>query len=234
MYFHAHNDKKNSGSNQAGNGRRRNLHSERGVPGTVISLREGKQSDHEALVRLVIFSAPSFLSTLFGSHVEELLKYLIQQEKNLYSYRHSLVAETHGILAGVALGYNRNTMHKEWYLTGIHIARCLGLSFPPFLFRLIRFHRSFAPLHETDWYVSHLAVAPHLRRQGTGEALINRVSQRACQQGLERITLDVEAENQSALKFYHRLGFLQEKESPPAKFGGHTFHFLRLYRNLKP
>lgn len=230
MCSHTHNDKEKSGRIQPLHSERRSTYAEYG---SVPRIRKGKRSEHEELARLVIFSAPSFLTGLFGTNAIQLLSHLAQQDNTLYSYHHALVAEARGTLAGAALGYDGKTMRREWLITGYHIARHLRMSFAAFVVRCFQLNRSFAPLHPADWYLSHLAVLPRFRGQGTGEVLLREVSHRAYKRGLERITLDVEMENRTAQKFYRKLGFHQEKESPPVKLGGHTFRFLRLFLDLK-
>lgn len=57
-----------------------------------------------------------------------------------------------------------------------------------------------------------LAVAPEHRRQGAAEALMVAVQQRAGQNGITSLRLEVLSENERARRLYRRLGYREERE----------------------
>lgn len=54
-----------------------------------------------------------------------------------------------------------------------------------------------------------LAVLPAWRRQGIGRALLEKAMKEAASVGLKTMFLDVEAENEAALRLYEAHGFIQ-------------------------
>jgi len=58
-------------------------------------------------------------------------------------------------------------------------------------------------------HLSRLAVAPHLRGHGIGSALVRELSQQGCEAlAVTSCSLFVLPGNESALRLYHRLGFV--------------------------
>jgi ribosomal protein S18 acetylase RimI-like enzyme len=51
-------------------------------------------------------------------------------------------------------------------------------------------------------------VAPHARRQGVGERLVQRVLDEAVRQGKRRVLLEVTSSNDAAYRLYSRMGFV--------------------------
>ena len=55
--------------------------------------------------------------------------------------------------------------------------------------------------------VDALAVAPTSRRVGVGRALMDRITDRARDEGVDRVELEVRAHNRGAIEFYEALGY---------------------------
>ncbi len=55
--------------------------------------------------------------------------------------------------------------------------------------------------------VTNVAVFPEYKRRGVGEALMRELIKRACDKGLDRISLEVRVSNTAALSLYEKLGF---------------------------
>ena len=56
-------------------------------------------------------------------------------------------------------------------------------------------------------HIEDIIAIPQSRGTGVGEALLNAVAGTARERGAERIELDVEADNEGAIRFYKRKGF---------------------------
>lgn len=52
-----------------------------------------------------------------------------------------------------------------------------------------------------------IAVSPDYRHQGLGRELVNAVCRVSSASGMQRLELQVRADNHAALRFYHSLGF---------------------------
>lgn len=70
-----------------------------------------------------------------------------------------------------------------------------------------------------DALIFSMWVDPRHRRTGAGRALVDAVDAWARRWGAERLVLWVIADNDSALRFYDRLGFMVLKEGPDAESG---------------
>jgi ribosomal protein S18 acetylase RimI-like enzyme len=58
-----------------------------------------------------------------------------------------------------------------------------------------------------EYLIAHLAVAEGFRRQGVGQALIEKATQGARAMNYSKLVLEVEIENYSAVALYHKAGF---------------------------
>ena len=76
--------------------------------------------------------------------------------------------------------------------------------------------------------LTYIGVAESARGQGLGAALANRFFAASAEAGYRRVSLSVEAENESAIRLYRRLGFETVKE-----FQEGRFHRLRMCVALK-
>jgi ribosomal-protein-alanine N-acetyltransferase len=63
---------------------------------------------------------------------------------------------------------------------------------------------AYAP-HEA--YIQTMAVAPHMRRRGIGEALLGELLAEAARRGCPHVDLEVRADNAGAIRLYERNGF---------------------------
>ena len=59
-----------------------------------------------------------------------------------------------------------------------------------------------------EGYISNIAVAPEVRRQGIGRRLVKEMLLRAEKRNLSFVTLEVRAHNESAIQLYGGEGFL--------------------------
>lgn len=59
-------------------------------------------------------------------------------------------------------------------------------------------------------WIYHLAVAPALRRQGHGAALMRAAEAALAARGCPKVNLQVVAENGAVVRFYERLGYAVE------------------------
>ncbi len=55
----------------------------------------------------------------------------------------------------------------------------------------------------------NLAVLPEYRKQGIGQALVERLEQELRARGVVSLTLEVRNSNENAIRLYQRLGFTQ-------------------------
>ncbi|HZV37115.1 MAG TPA: GNAT family N-acetyltransferase, partial [Pseudoxanthomonas sp.] len=83
-------------------------------------------------------------------------------------------------------------------------------------------------------YLAHLGVAPGLRGQGIGRALVAHLLEQGRAQGKRRMALDVATDNSLAQALYERLGFaiVGERHSTLANAQGAVPAHRRMERVL--
>jgi len=80
-------------------------------------------------------------------------------------------------------------------------------------------------------YIVYLAVSPKFRSKGIGAVLIDKVANIYREKGLKYLTLDVETENEDAVRFYERNNFSRDYEFA-FKFGKKIFPLYRMVMEL--
>ncbi len=75
----------------------------------------------------------------------------------------------------------------------------------------------------SEWYIGFMLLAPSFRTQGFGTEIHNEFVGYARRAGVHRLLLAVLEENDSARRFWLRLGYRKVKDYPPKPFGN-RFH----------
>jgi len=76
--------------------------------------------------------------------------------------------------------------------------------FSNWMHRLVEFSRE-------DYYIAFLAVYQQVQTRGVGTALMKRAEEDAVSCGAKFICLDVETENENAVRFYQKRGYRIEE-----------------------
>jgi RimJ/RimL family protein N-acetyltransferase len=71
----------------------------------------------------------------------------------------------------------------------------------------------------SDWYIGFMLLAPSFRGQGFGTEIHNDFVGYAGRENIKRLLLAVLEANESARKFWLRLGYRKVKDYPPRQFG---------------
>lgn len=79
--------------------------------------------------------------------------------------------------------------------------------------------RLMPPLADDRLYVMSLSIAPSHRGRGIGTALLERVAAEGGRSGIRAVALDVDADNEGAIRFYERVGFAatDRRLAPPVR-----------------
>jgi len=83
-----------------------------------------------------------------------------------------------------------------------------------------------------EWYLGLMLLAPEVRGQGRGEAIIRAYEDWLRGQGARLLRLGVAEPNPSALRFWTRMGFREEKWVGPLEQGLLTYRVLRMSKPL--
>ena len=85
---------------------------------------------------------------------------------------------------------------------------------------------------ETTWWIGLLLLAPNARNRGLGEIIIRRFKSYVQRNGGRAIALGVVADNERALGFWRKLGFMVVRQTEPRRFGNKTQTIRVLQRIL--
>jgi len=197
-----------------------------------IMLRKGLPEDAQDFTNLILLSAPNLFPAIFGSSVGSVLQNLFRQRKNLFSFEHSYFIEVDGKKVGVIIGYGWKTEREEEWRTGLLLIKHMKLEFFTKILSLLRALSMGDRTKGDEYYISNVAVYPEFRGNHLGTNLLLKMEEEAKRYGAEKIALDVEADNQGAIKLYNRLSYSIVGESRRAKINGESFAFFRMRKNL--
>jgi ribosomal protein S18 acetylase RimI-like enzyme len=139
---------------------------------------------------------------------------------SVLSHRFVLVVEDVGAVIGLAVRLPGREWRRLRVPSGLVMMRAAGRRHAKTLIRRGRVQdRLIPPVPRDTMFVPGVVVVPDRRGQGVGTLLLGRVIAEAADQGLRAVALDVDADNEGAVRLYHRMGFLTigERNGPPAR-----------------
>ena len=193
-----------------------------------VLLRQGLSKDAEDFGRLMLLSAPSLLPMVFGTNADGILKSLFNHKRNLYSFEHSRFIEVSGRSAGMVISYDWKAQRQQRLRTGLLLLKYMKPRLITQLPILFRVNSVLGKVGVNEYYISNVAVYPEYRGLGFGAELLMRAEDEAKRAGAERIVLDVEANNQDAIKLYNRFKCVPVGKPRRIIIGGETYTFLRM------
>ncbi|HVG81803.1 MAG TPA: GNAT family N-acetyltransferase [Methylomirabilota bacterium] len=139
-----------------------------------------------------------------------------------FSWRNALLAERDGESVGLLLGY---------------VLPAPGPTAPADLERLPAVLRPFVALEHRvpgTFFINGLAVRPEHRGNGIGSKLLYKSRQRALEARTARVSVEVFAQNEGALRLYQRHGFRVLERCPAVPHACHPYagDILLLVQNL--
>jgi ribosomal protein S18 acetylase RimI-like enzyme len=200
-----------------------------------ILLRRAKGIPEEAehFAELMEMSAPEYFPDLLGRKFKELFRALFLEEENLFSHKHVIFAVYENRIAGMLLGYDWKVKEREEKRTGWLMLKALGFDFLRQLPGFISAASGSGRLEEGDYYISNVAVYPEFRGKGIGKALMLKAEELAGQRGARRVALDVEKDNENAIRIYKKLGYSVVREHS-IELGGRRYRFYRMVSTVTP
>lgn len=157
--------------------------------------------------------APGFRYTLGRYAVETIAEAYLQPGHNL-SYERATFAELDGLIVGVAAGYTTE-QHRQSVDGGL--ASAIRVRSRPRHIRsaaIAKWLRYFGPEADGEFYLWLLSVSAEYRGVGVGATLMDHMEELARGEGSTRFSLDVEAKNERARRFYERRGMGVESGWP--------------------
>jgi len=196
-----------------------------------IMIRKGLPQDAQDFTNLILLSESGLFPAVFGSKVKNVLQRLFRQRRNLFSFEHSYFIEVDDTKSGMALGYDWKTLRGEEWRTGLLLIKYMKLEFFARILSLLKALSLTGKVEDNEYYVSNIAVYPEFRSANLGTNLLLKVEEEAKSCGATKMALDVEADNQGAIKLYNRLGYSVVGKPRRAKIDRKNFTLVRMCKN---
>ncbi|MBA4376863.1 MAG: hypothetical protein C0401_11930 [Anaerolinea sp.] len=126
---------------------------------------------------------------------------------NRFSFEHTLIAEMDGAAAGLLLRFAGAKLAALEIGCGRQIFSIYGVIGA---FKMIWRNKVLANAKEAEkdeYFIAHLAVDARFRKQGIGQALMERAITETREHGLSKLALEVEIGNDPAIQLYQKMDF---------------------------
>jgi ribosomal protein S18 acetylase RimI-like enzyme len=203
-------------------------------------LRKPEPYDIDDCVKLIHISGPNIYDYSMAAKTPrtyEFLRVFYEKPGTMYSKEHVIVAEENGRIGGMVLAYpariswqfSRNMIKliKDLLNLGgiFHIAKMMGR---------MGMNRYYPEPRDDEYFVSNIAVFEEYRGKGLGFKLLKKAEEMALENGLNKLSLNVEIENAHAKRFYEIFGFKEDKKRlMPKKYEKYNlFGFSRMVKEI--
>lgn len=180
-----------------------------------IDIRKGIPTDAEQAAPLVLSSAESLLTAIFGhddkAKALDFLTHAWRCEQGLYGCANHWVASYKGTVVGVitawhsqlGAAFDRGSLDSVTSFYSLDEAITV-------LVRNQAYTVGLTSPTESELMVGHVAVSSEIRRAGIGRTLIEYITRHAQCLNKQTLVLDVQLNNVSAIRFYQTLNFVEQ------------------------
>lgn len=179
-------------------------------------------------VELALMSGRKFFETLFGDQTRKVLAELYLERENLFSHECCMFAKIDDCVAGMVLAYPSSYATRFRLRTGALLIKKVGILGIP---RLLKVDRVIGKHEKGEFYISNLAVYHDFRKKGLAQELLRYCFESAKRALCVKVTLDVEEENEAAIRLYTKMGFQVERKSM-LRLGSNIFRFMRMSKRI--
>jgi ribosomal protein S18 acetylase RimI-like enzyme len=197
-----------------------------------IRVRPAAASDTPVAAKLLL-EPPAGLNAIFPPRVARRVSGAAFAARGTsFGYERSLMAEVEGEAVGLIARFPGAEWPRLRIRTGMVMLRAAGFRHGPALIRRGRVEDHLMPRVPSDvLFVSSLAVLPEHRSRGIGAGLLRHAVREAGEGRLRAVALDVAPENEAAVRFYVREGFVEVMRSErPASGRMPAIGFVRMER----
>ena len=162
-------------------------------------------------VPLIYLTMNEMADYLFGSdnaqNAQKLIKNLFQAKSNRFSYQFTEIVTVAEKPVGLVIAYSGKLMKSLKLPMALHLIRLRGiLGFLNFI------QRSFSMIgikeaESDEYFISNIVVLPDYQGKGLGKYLLAQVEKQAIAQGLDKISLTVDVDNERAFSLYKQTGY---------------------------
>ena len=194
-------------------------------------IRKAEISDANVVSSLILEAGIRFLPLIFGPQVKLILGRLIKTPGTVFYIDNVYVLEIdEGKVVGVMVAYPGYIIKKRSLKTALVLFETMGMELIKRI-RIFRLVESKNRVSRDEFYVSNIAIDGRHRKKGYGSRLLKYAEELAREQGLRKLSLDVENTNSKAIEFYKRLGYRGTKVKR-IYIRGNLFTFVRMQKLL--
>lgn len=150
-----------------------------------------------------------YFPKLFGKKRYNALLLMYKNGNNLFSYKHVHKIQIEGEIAAMILSYDHKTKYKENRGTGYLLFKYSKFDMLRRISSLLKFDKTIGQLNPDEYYISNIAVFPKYQGRGLAKKLLAHIQQIAINAKLKNLVLDVECNNEPAIKLYLSLGYIK-------------------------
>ena len=194
-------------------------------------IRKAEISDANVVSSLILEAGIRFLPLIFGPQVKLILGRLIKTPGTVFYIDNVYVLEIdEGKVVGVMVAYPGYIIKKRSLKTALVLFETMAMELIKRI-RIFRLVESKNRVSRDEFYVSNIAIDGRHRKKGYGSRLLKYAEELAREQGLSKLSLDVENTNSKAIEFYKRLGYRGTKVKR-IYIRGNLFTFVRMQKLL--
>ena len=131
---------------------------------------------------------------------------------NRFSYQFAYIAEVAGKPAGLLLNFPGLKLLRANLFTSVQMFSVYRLAeIAEHVWRMIKL-RDEEEVGKDELYIAHLAVSPQYRQQGIGHKMLEYAQKLTLDEGMKKLALMAEIDNDGAIALYKRFGFSVIKE----------------------
>lgn len=188
--------------------------------------------DTEDFVKLFVIAGPEFVPALYGGTQDKVNRNLFRRRRNITSFEHAHFVKVNGENAGMILAYDWIVNKKEQGKTLLLMLRYMKLKFITQRRHLKWSGDVLGKMDDGTFYIASMAFYPQFRNQGLGSSLLSHTEEAGRKAGATKLEVDVETDNEGAIRFYHRFGMNIIGEPRGTVIDGQEFEFIRLSKDI--
>ena len=205
----------------------------------ISKLRRPYDNESDECARLTYISGPDLYSYIFvagEAEIRELLRLFYSKPGNMHSKELIVVEEENNRIRGLVIAFpasdtTKLAMQMLQYIKGM--IRINGvLNFLRMMFRLILLNNYYPGTVKDELFVANLAVFAKHRGKAIATNLLAEAEAMAKENGLNKLSLYMEIDNDHARKVYEHLGWHEVKKVVlPKKYHKHNlFGFAKMVK----
>jgi len=169
---------------------------------------------------------------MLGRRSRQIIATAFARPNHDLSYQNVTFAERDNVVVAMVSGYTAEQHRRSSRRPLKEAAGRCNLRMRIVLILFAPLMRIIDSIADNDFYLQAIAVDEQLRGDGLGVLLMDSLEQQARESGAKRLSLDVSAGNQGAIRFYDRRGMTIESQWPK-RLKTPALKFYRMTKELE-